>query len=118
MNHLFSEPLCVHKKAWNTCGECRPALTNTPMTQQTLREELKKFLFDYEIEFSNKHQNQDDEELIADFFLSRFKEFAEKELIGEDEKDYFPNNQYSEDIAVAKNALRDEQRAALAEYFK
>ena len=28
MNYLFTEPHCKHKKTWNACGDCRPALTN------------------------------------------------------------------------------------------
>lgn len=92
------------------------------MTQQTLREEFEKFLFDYEIEFSNKHQNQDDEELIADFFLARFKEFAERELI-KDEEEHRKYCDYGVKYpctcgAKTRNALRNEQRKILSEKLK
>lgn len=83
------------------------------MTQQTLREEFKEkfkvgcFCHDM-YECGDNERHEDDHKEIADFFLARFKEFAEKAekallIKGEDDRiEEWKNLKKSLDIDITK----------------
>lgn len=84
------------------------------MTQQTLRKDW------YKTWSGGKEHMPEFMNIAADFFLARFKEFAEKELIGEDEEHHYLCGKGGDCNCGAKtrNALRNEQRKILATFLK
>lgn len=102
------------------------------MTQQTLRKEVETEFPEYLCQMIPSLATRD---IVADFFLARFKEFAEKELIKENDDQKEIDELMSKNIVgnglpeleryglcvsriMGRNALRNEQRKILAEFLK